>query len=263
MVYGSDDLVVVKDCPEGISHVRVLTINRPEKRNAIDVLTGESLARCLDDSDKNPNVKAIIVTGQGSDAFCAGADLSGLASLDESSMAEMTKLFGDLFCQVRFMGTPLIAAVNGIAVGGGFGLLLSSDIAVASNGARIGTPEVKRGLFPALISRMIYEQLPSKFANELIMLGEVLSPSRAMELGLINHVVPSDQVMAKSLDIASKIASFSGEVMNLVKTAVSKQKDMAFKDAIGFLQGELSRNIALPDTREGILAFIEKRKPKW
>ncbi len=255
--------IIVQDNPQHLEHVRCIKLNRPHKRNAIDLKTAQALAGALSQAEHDPKVRAIILSGEGDKVFCAGADLQGFLKQKRAGISKITALFGKIFLQMHQMGTPVIAAVNGIAVGGGFGLMLSSDLVVLSSEATIGTPEVKRGLFPAIISRMIYEQLPAKFANELIMTGELIIPEKALKLGLCNEIVPPEQVLQQALLLAGKLASYSGSVMSLGKKAVLKQKDMSFEDAIMFLQEVLAQNIALDDTREGMMAFMEKRKPNW
>jgi enoyl-CoA hydratase/carnithine racemase len=161
------------------------------------------------------------------------------------------------------MKTPTVAAVNGLALGGGFGIALSCDLAVAADDARLGTPEVKRGLFPMMIAAVIDEVLPKKAAMELMLLGgEVMGP-RAVELGIVNRVVARADVRAESHALARRVASMSPAVLALGKRAVHLQRDMPFEQKLAFLRDQLTLNLQLEDAAEGVSAFIEKRDPQW
>ncbi len=248
--------IVVEDVSP---HVRVIALNREARRNALDVQAARMLTQALVDADSDKAVRVVVLTGKGS-AFCSGADLQELVATSES---EIPKAFGELFRTIHHLGVPLIAAVNGAAIGGGFGLLLASDMAVVAEDAKLGTPEAERGLFPLVISRFLYENLPQKLAHEILFLGKMLPVARALELGVVNRVVAKDRVLPEALQLAEQIASHSGAVLRLGRKALKGQMDDSFDGAMTFLETKLVENIGLKDAREGISAFLEKRKPRW
>ncbi|MDA0712969.1 MAG: enoyl-CoA hydratase/isomerase family protein, partial [bacterium] len=177
--------IEVLDSPSGLKHVRLITINRQHKLNSLDGPAALSLCHEILRADHDLSVRALVIIGGGEKAFCSGADLSGIIK-DESSTTERgTSAFGDLFTAMRTSGVPIISAVNGLAVGGGFGIMLASDLVVMSNKAYVGTPEVRRGLFALYISRFLYEVLPEKIANEILYLGKTLTATEAKSYNLV------------------------------------------------------------------------------
>jgi enoyl-CoA hydratase/carnithine racemase len=156
-----------------------------------------------------------------------------------------------------------VAAVNGLALGGGFGIVLGCDLAVAADDARLGTPEVKRGLFPMMIAALIDEVLPKKAAMELMLTGGEVSGQRAVDLGVVNRVVPRADVAAEAMKLANTVASMSPAVLALGKRAVHLQRDMPFEQKLMFLRDQLTLNLQLEDAAEGVAAFLEKRSPDW
>jgi hypothetical protein len=151
-----------EDAPAGTAGVRLLTLNRPERRNALSPDLVTALVVALREADADRDVRAVVLTGAGEKAFCAGGDLGAPSGEGFLGMHEDRGAFAELLKTFRHMKTPSVAAVNGMALGGGFGLVLACDLAVASLTAELGTPEVKRGLFPMMIARLIYEQLPAQ-----------------------------------------------------------------------------------------------------
>lgn len=255
--------ILVVHQPHNLAHVRLLTINRPERRNALNAEVAHMLRDAILDADQDPSVRAVVITGAGEHAFCAGADLSGIIADEGSTLAGVTSAFGSLFSTMRHAGVPIVAAVNGVAVGGGFGIVLASDLVVMSSLARVGTPEVRRGLFAMFISRFMYEVMPEKIANEILFLGETLSAKEASLFHIANRVVLPEAVLPEALELARRIAEHSGSVLRKGKRAIRKQKDMTFSEANAFLGEQLAENLTLEDAREGINAFFEKRKPIW
>jgi enoyl-CoA hydratase/carnithine racemase len=259
----TDSPILIEDNPRGLSHIRLVTINRPERRNALDGKTAQMLHEAIAEADSNKSIRAVVITGAGDHAFCSGADLSGIFSDEVTTLAGGTSAFGTLLSTIQNAGVPVISAVNGIAVGGGFGIVLASDLVVLSSHARLGTPEVRRGLFAMFISRFVYEVIPEKLANEILLLGETLSAEQAKELHIANRVVAKEDVLATALGLAERIAEHSGSVLRMGKRAIRRQRDMDFAGAIEFLGDQLTQNLSLEDATEGITAFFEKRKPVW
>lgn len=247
--------------------VRTLTLDRPERKNALSPELVDALDAAFTAADKDPHVKVVVVTGAGSGdkaAFCAGGDLGGgLAGDGFFEQHQQRGGFAHLLLTMRRMKKPTVAAVNGLALGGGFGLVLACDLAVAADDARLGTPEVKRGLFPMMIAALIDEVLPRKQAMELMLLGGEIKGERAVELGVVNRVVHRDRVMDEAMTLATSIAKMSPAVLALGKRAITLQRDMPFEQKLMFLRDQLTLNLQLEDAAEGVSAFLEKRDPIW
>ena len=261
------DVLLVDKAPDGQRGVRLLTLNRAERRNALSPELVSVLTHALLDAERDREVRAVVITGSGEgpkSAFCAGGDLAGGPAGDGFFEQHKERgAFAELLLTLRRMSKPTVAAVNGMALGGGFGLVLACDLAVAADDADLGTPEVKRGLFPMMIAALIYEQLPRKHANELVLLGGKVTGSRAVELGIVNRVVPRERVMAESMALAVALASLSPSVLQLGKRAITTQQDMPFEQKLMFLRDQLTLNLHLEDAAEGVSAFLEKREPSW
>ncbi len=261
------DILLVDDART--AGVRLLTLNRRERRNALSPELVRALIDALRAADVDETVRAIVITGAGDaddpkSAFCAGGDLGGGMAGDGFLQQHQERgAFAELLVCMRRSSKPIVAAVNGTAFGGGFGIVLACDLAVAADDARLGTPEVKRGLFPMMIARLIYEQLPRKAANELVLLGEEVQGARAVEMGVVNSVVPRAQVMEAARTYAMRLAALSPAVLGLGRRAVNRQLDMPFDAALDHLRDQLTLNIQLEDAAEGIGAFLQKREPQW
>jgi enoyl-CoA hydratase len=244
--------------------VATLTLDRPDQRNA---LTGQLLGELVDAmkvARDDEDVRAIVLTGSGDKAFCAGADLGGFAAdapLVEKHFA--SDLFIELFWLMAELGKPTLCAANGHVLAGGMGLALSCDLVIARQGATFGTPEINVGAFPFMIMAIIYRNVPRKKVNEMLLLGERLSAEDAVEWGLINKVVPADEFEGAVADWAAKLASKSPVVMRLGHDAIYRQQDMSFGDALEYLRSQLSMALSTEDILEGVQAFFEKREPKW
>ncbi len=249
-------------------HVCVLTINRPEARNAINGPVTDALGVALHEADADPEVRAIVVTGAGDKSFCAGADLKALSrgeNIGPSDAAHQRWGFAGMVSHP--ISTPIIAAVNGTALGGGTELVLASDLAVAADTATFGLPEVKRGLFAAAGGAFrIVDAVPKKVAMELLLTGRPITAEQALTYGLINQVVPSAEVRSAAVALASEIAANA-------PLAVQASKRLAQRIVDGELVGdaalwaanttELGIVFTSRDAREGPRAFAEKRTPVW
>lgn len=259
----SEAVLLVEDAPRGVDGVRLLTLNRPSRRNALSPELVQALLVALRDADQDPTVRVVVLTGAGDKAFCAGGDLGAPSGDGFLGMHEDRGAFAELLIQFRKMRRPVVAAVNGMALGGGFGLVLAADLAVCAEDAILGTPEVQRGLFPMMIGRLVYEVLPRKAANELVLLGEKVSATRALELGAVNQVVAADDVLSQALGLAKRLSSLSPAVLGLGKRAIHRQLDMPHDAALAHLHDQLTLNTQLEDAAEGITAFFEKRTPEF
>ncbi len=244
--------------------VATVTLNDPEKRN---MLSGQMLFELVDamkrvrDSD---DVRAVVLTGAGDKAFCAGADLGGFAAdvpLIQKHFA--TDLFLEYFRLMPRLGKPSLCAANGHVLAGGMGLALSCDLVIARENATFGTPEINVGAFPYMIMAIVYRNVPRKKVNEMMLLGERLSAEQAVSCGLANKVVPAAEFDAAVAEWAGKLASKSPVLMRLGHDAMYRQQDMAVDDALEFLRSQLSLTFTTEDIVEGVTAFFEKRDPEW
>jgi 3-hydroxypropionyl-coenzyme A dehydratase len=256
------DYEVVKyEVAEGVATV---TLNNPEKRN---MLSGQMLVELLDamkTARDAEDVRAVVLTGAGDKAFCAGADLGGFAA-EVPLVAKhfATDLFLEFFRLMPRLGKPSLCAANGHVLAGGMGLALSCDLLIAREGATFATPEINVGAFPYMIMAIVYRNVPRKKVNEMMLLGERLSAEEAVEYGLANKVVPAEEFDAAVADWARKLASKSPVLMRLGHDAMYRQQDMAVDDALEYLRSQLSLTFSTEDIVEGVTAFFEKRDPQW
>ncbi|MEW6441913.1 MAG: enoyl-CoA hydratase-related protein [bacterium] len=244
--------------------VATITINRPERRNALnaDVMLG--LYSCFDRAGADPGVAAIVLTGAGGN-FCAGADLGGSFGAEKSflEMHQERRTFADLLVRMNKCRKPILAAVEGYCLAGGMGLCLSGDVVIASEDAQFGLPEIKRGLWPYMVTAVLIRNVGRKKALELCMTGERISAAEAERIGMINSCVPKDRFAEKVAAMAGKLSSYSPAVMGLGKSSFYQIADMALDDALGYLHAQLTLNTQTEDLLEGIAAFMEKREPVW
>jgi enoyl-CoA hydratase/carnithine racemase len=244
--------------------VATVTLDDPEKRNMLSGQMLTELVAAIEAARDSEAVRAVVLTGAGDKAFCAGADLGGFAAevpLIEKHFA--SDLFLEFFRLMPRLGKPSLCAVNGHVLAGGMGLALSCDLVIAKQGATFGTPEINVGAFPYMIMAIIYRNVPRKKVNEMMLLGERLSAEQAVEYGLANKVVAADQFDAAVAEWAGKLASKSPVLMRLGHDAMYRQQDMAVDDALEFLRSQLSLTFTTEDIVEGVTAFFEKRDPRW
>lgn len=256
----TDDAVLVEvDGPVGL-----ITVNRPQTLNALDVPTCLALEAALDRLEADAAVRVIVVTGSGR-AFVAGGDIADLNS--RQGLAHYREFAEDIHRVFRRFETcdkPTIAAVNGFALGGGTELLLCLDIRILSDKARLGLPEITLGIFPGAggTQRMI-RQVPLCRAKELMFAGEHISASEAVAIGLANRVVPHDDLMAETRALALRIAEKSPLTLKLLKRTLADGADMALPSALRHEQATISLVMDSRDAHEGCSAFLEKRKPRF
>lgn len=244
--------------------VATVTLNDPEKRNMLSGQMLSELVAAMRRARDDEGARAVVLTGAGDKAFCAGADLGGFAA--EASLVEKhfaSDLFLEFFRLLPRLGKPSLCAANGHVLAGGMGLALSCDLVIAREGASFGTPEINVGAFPYMIMALIYRNVPRKKVNEMMLLGERLSAEQAVEYGLANKVVPAEEFDGAVAEWAGKLASKSPVLMRLGHDAMYRQEDMAIDDALEFLRSQLSLTFSTEDIVEGVSAFFEKREPRW
>ena len=244
--------------------VLTLTINRPERRNALswDVITGLRAAAAAAKTD--PAVRVVVITGAGDKAFCAGADLGGMA--DNASYAEVHDARGELarfFLDLYDLGKPTIAKVRGYCLAGGFGLALACDLVVAADDATFATPEINVGLWPYMITVPLTRSMPPKKALELMMSRRRIDAADADRLGLLTRVVPVGELDAAVDQLAATLASKSPSVMKMGRDSFYSVWGRGAAESLAQLHPLLTLNTSLEDAAEGITAFLEKRDPVW
>jgi enoyl-CoA hydratase len=249
---------------ETAGHVARITINRPEKRNALNVTVMKELREAVGSSRADPEVRVVVLTGAGDKAFSAGGDLGGFSP--DQSKAEQHRLratLADLFEDMVRLGKPIVARVNGHALAGGFGLMCGCDLIVAADTAEFGMPEINMGLWPFIITATVSRRLPRSKALELMMTGERISAAEAERWGIANRVVPPSDLDKAVDDLAATLASKSPVIMRLGKDSFYASQDMGFRESLDYLHGMLGLCLETEDTIEGVTAFLQKREPNW
>jgi len=246
--------------------VGTITLSREEHRNAISPAMTVELLDALSKYDDDPNILAMVLTGAGSKVFCAGADFGEAVSVTASFLErhEGQRRFAELFKVIKGLKKPLLGRINGHALGGGLGLACACDIVIAAEDCRFGTPEINVGLFPYVIMATLLRSISApKRLLELMLTGERLDAREAQQLGLVNHVVPREQLDAKVDEITKKITSKSPAILRLGRRAFYTMRDMEYEQALEYLASVLAINTMAEDVAEGITAFLEKREPQW
>ena len=242
----------------------IVTFNNPKALNALTVAAFEALEAALIELADDQAVRAVIVTGAGDKAFVAGGDISYLASLDVEGARGFALLAQKVLDKIETFPKPVIAAVNGYALGGGCELAMACDIRIAADTARFGQPEVKLGIIPGFAGTQRLSRLVGKArAKELIFTGEMISAAQAEHIGLVNRVVPADRLMAEARALAATMTDKSPSAIRLAKEAIEHGVEMDFARAARFEADLFGISFASPDAQEGISAFIEKRAPRF
>ncbi len=252
--------LVSRETADGVA---TLTLNRPDRRNALSAGLIEALHTAFDAVDADPAVAVVVLTGAGP-AFCAGGDLSdGLGGEGLLASHRARGRFGDLLARLPKLRPPVIAAVNGDALGGGLGLAVGCDLAIADPAARLGTPEIRLGLFPMVILAVLQRNVPRKALMELILDGGKVDAAQAAALGMINRTSAPGAALDEARALAARLASRSPAVLALGKAAFHRVADQPLDDALAYLHTQLTLNLLTEDALEGIGAFLQKREPNW
>jgi len=217
---------------EDVGAVRILTLNRPEKRNALDTSLTSALLESLRSADADEDVRCVVLTGAGK-GFCAGADLGEMKSiLDPKAADRRTELTMQLHLAFSKMVTPVVTAINGAAMGGGAGLAIAGDLAVMAESATLGYPEVKHGIVAAIVMANLVRQVGRKAAFELAALGEPIDARRALALGMVNRVVPDARVLEEAIALAKKLADVDRAAMAQTKHLFHEVADLPLEPAL-------------------------------
>lgn len=243
-------------------HILVVTLNRPEKRHAVNGAVARALDRVVKESEADPTIWAVVLTSSGGPTFCAGADLAEVSAGRGHELSTPDGGFGGFVESKR--DKPWIVAVHGSALGGGLEFMLACDLRVVADSTVLGLPEVKRGLFAG--AGGVYRlprQIPRAIALEMIALGEPITAERAYSLGLVNAVVPQDKVLETALDYARRICANAPLSVRESLKAARASHDRHEEHSMAEMRKILDRLIHTEDFKEGPRAFVEKRAPRW
>lgn len=261
----SDEAVVLTELRE---HTLIITINRPKASNSINADVHHALGAALERAENEPEIRAVVLTGAGEKVFCAGADLKALGAKGRDGvLPPENRHWGFAGMVDHPIGVPIIAAVQGSALGGGTELALASDLIVAAESASFGLPEVHRGLMAAAggVFRLT-QALPRHIAMELILTGEPMPAADALRWGLINRVVPQGEVLDAALALAERVAAcapLAVQASKRVACGIVDGTTPAERDSWALSEAEMAKVSSSADVVQGITAFMEKREPVW
>jgi len=242
--------------------IRVLTLNRPAQRNALSPDLLGRLRAALQDADRDDATRVVCITGSGDRAFCAGADLSSVAA---GTLAghDGRRAYSGVLLDLSRLGKPVVACINGAAVAGGLGIVASCDFAVAAEEAHFALPEIDVGLFPYIALAPLCRLLGRRRALDLAMTGRRVDAREALQIGLLNAVVPRAQLWERTEALLQTLAGKSPAVLRLGRKAFYGMQDVPFPAQLEAMALHLDLNAGLEDAAEGIAAFLERRKPEW
>lgn len=239
-----------------------ITINRPEKRNAIHGGVVAAMREGIRQAHADPEVRAIVVTGAGEKAFCAGGDLQpGKGFAFDFSKPSVD--YADLLRDAQNATLPIIARVNGTCMAGGMGLLCMADMAVVADHALFGLPEVKVGVFPMQVLSLLQNLVPRRLVREWALTGEPIGAQEALDAGLVNYVVPTAELDAKTDWLLSRLVDKSPTAIRRGKYAMRAIEAMSFDQAIAYTESQIALLAMTEDAKEGLASFNERRKPVW
>jgi enoyl-CoA hydratase/carnithine racemase len=241
----------------------VITIDDPERRNPMSVATMDGLLESARRAIAEPDVRVLVFTGAGHRAFSAGGDLSAGFVDDPIGLHRERGGIAELFRVMRRGGKPTVARVNGHALAGGFGLAVACDVTICVEDAKLGVSEINVGLWPMMITAVIAGGVSQKAALELMMTGRLITPDEALRIGAVSRVVSRDRLDAAVDEVVDALASKSPATMQLGRDAFYAVTDLGFDAALDRLQGGLTAVAVTEDSREGVQAFLEKRRPVW
>ncbi len=243
--------------------VAFLIINRPEKMNALNICTRREIPSALEELRNDENVRVVVVTGAGDKAFIAGADISEFAGRTAREQRELMRTSRS-FDSVEDFPKPVIAMINGYALGGGCELAMACDIRVASTKARFGQPEIKLGIIPGGGGTQRLQRLVGEGkAMELILTGDTIDAAEALRIGLVNYVVPPEQLEPRTMEIAQKLVALSPIALAMAKTAVKSAARLDLRAGLDTELDLFALCFSSEDKEEGVRAFLEKRRPEF
>jgi enoyl-CoA hydratase/carnithine racemase len=240
-----------------------ITINRPDKRNAINGEVVAGIIKGYRDAHEDPDIRVIVLTGTGDKAFCAGADLQQTGAAFAFDFAKPNVDYADLLRLAQNATKPSIARVGGVCMAGGMGLLCMTDMAIAADHVLFGLPEVKVGVFPMQVMSLLQSIAPRRLVNEWALTGEPFDALTAQAAGLLNYVVPSAELDAKLEWLIGRLVDKSPTAIRRGKYAMRAIASMSFDESIAYTESQIALLAMTEDAKEGLKAFSEKRKPSW
>lgn len=244
--------------------IAVITFNRPQSLNAINDMVLEEVNNALDEIEVNRSVRVLIFTGTGDKAFIAGADIAHMVNFTPLQALHMAREGQELFFRIERLPIPVIACVNGFALGGGNELAMACDFIYASEKAKFGQPEINLGVTPGFAGAQRLCKLVGKpMAKELCLTGEILSAQQARELGIVNKVFPHEELWQETMKTARAIAGKGRVAIRGIKEGVDRGFDVDIRQGYYIAADAFAISMASPDGREGFSAFLEKRAPKF
>lgn len=248
---------VLYEVREGIARI---IINRPEQRNALNSAVLIALRQRFQEAGADRGAHVISITGAGEKAFCAGADLKAASSqTPDFGRGEYRRLL----LSIHESPKPTVALARGHVMAGGLGIFLACDLSLACDDIHFSTPEIHVGMFPMMVLALLYRHVGRKKASEMIFLGEQMPAAAALHYGIVNQIYPRSQFDAGAEEFLKKTAAKSPAILRLGKEAIRKSENLSLPEALEFLESSLARLMEDEDSREGIRAFVEKRKPHW
>lgn len=246
------------------NHIALVTINRPDKLNALNATVKEEMRKLFEDLKANDDVYVVILTGAGEKSFVAGTDIGELVDLDEQTGKEFAKGGQDIFTMIENLGKPVIGAINGFALGGGCELALACTMRIASENARFGQPEVNLGIIPGYGGTQRLARLVGKgVAHEMILTGNLIDAQEAHRIGLVNKVVPPARLIDEAKAIAGTIAQKGQIAVRFALKAVNMTDETNLTEGLELEASLFGKSAATDDSKEGAKAFLEKRKPEF
>jgi enoyl-CoA hydratase len=234
-----------------------VVIDREERRNALSAEVIDGLVETL---RRASEASVVVLTGAGDEAFCAGGDIGGFAAdTAETAPAAIARLVDAVWHHPK----PTVARVNGRALGGGFGLMMACDLAVAADDVEVGMPEINLGLWPHVITVVVQRTVPRRIALEMMLTGRRMGAQEALRHGLVNRVVPRPELDGAVDELVRELAGKSPAILRLGKRSFTGAEDLAFGPAVQHLKDMLAENLQAEDLAEGVSAFLEKRRPEW
>lgn len=240
-----------------------ITINRPEKRNALNAEVIAGIVKGYRQAHEDSDVRVIVLTGAGDKAFCAGADLQNSGAAFAMDYSRPNVDYADLLRLAQNSTKPAIARVGGICMAGGMGLLCMTDMAIAADHVIFGLPEVKVGVFPMQVMSLLQKLAPPRLVNEWSLTGEPFDAKSALAAGLLNYVVPAAELDAKLDWLIGRLVDKSPTAIRRGKYAMRAIASMSFDESIAFTEGQIALLALTEDAKEGLRSFSEKRKPSW
>ena len=240
-----------------------ITINEPEKMNRLNFASMALLARLAGKADDDPEVRVMVISGEGGKAFCAGGDLGDFGAPSILEGKKNLQGYADLCLAFNRTTTPSIAMIDGYALAGGCGLAMLPTFGIASEESKFGLPEIKVGVWPMMVMAVLFRTVGRKKGLELICTGDQIDAAEALRIGMINKVTTKDKLRDEVLTLAEKLKGLSGSIMGLGLEAYNFMGDLEYTKAVEYLRNMVVMVSETPDSAEGRTAFLEKRKPVW